>query len=50
MHERRLAGAVMADETDAFAGADMKVDAAEGPDGAEMLFGAVQSDDVRRLP
>ena len=46
MHQRRFAGAVVADEADAFAGADMKVDAVERTDGAEMFFDAVQSDDV----
>ena len=46
MHQRRLAGAIVADETDAFAGADVEVDAAKRANGAEMFFGAVQSDDV----
>ena len=36
----------MADEADAFAGADGEVDAVERADGAEMLFDAVQLDDV----
>jgi hypothetical protein len=46
MHERRFSRAVVADEPDAFAGTDMKVDATERADGAEVFFGAVQPDDV----
>ena len=45
MHQRRLAGAVMADQADAFAGRDDEIDAIERTDGAEMLFDAVQLDD-----
>ena len=45
MHERRLAGAVMADEADAFAGRDGEIDADKRTDGAETLFDAVQSND-----
>ena len=47
VHQRRLAGAVVADEPDAFAGVDREIDAVERADGAEMLFDAVQPDDVR---
>ena len=46
MHQRRLAGAVVPDQPDTFAGADMEVDAVERADGAEMFFGAVQPDDI----
>ena len=42
MHQRRLAGAVVADEADALAGADGEIDAVKRADGAEMLFDAVQ--------
>ncbi len=42
VHQRRLAGAVVADEADALAGADGEVDAVERANGAEMLFDAVQ--------
>ncbi|HMK01531.1 MAG TPA: hypothetical protein VK552_19610, partial [Reyranella sp.] len=41
-----FAGAIVADETDAFAGPDVKIHAGQCANGAEMLFGAVQSDDV----
>src|ERR1700674_5278084 len=47
VHPRRLARPVMADEPDAFAGVDGEVDAVQCADGAEMLFDAVQPDDVR---
>ena len=50
MHQRRLAGAVVADEADAFAGIDGEIDAVERADGAEMLFDAVQLDDVCACP
>ncbi|BCG85079.1 hypothetical protein MesoLj113c_11890 [Mesorhizobium sp. 113-3-9] len=36
----------MADQTDALARPDMKIDPAQRANGAEMFFGAVQSDDV----
>ena len=42
MHQRRLAGAVVADEAEAFAGGDGEVDAGKRADGAETLFDAVQ--------
>ena len=48
VHQRRLAGAVVADEADALAGRDREVDAVERPDGAEMLLDAVQRDDPVR--
>src|ERR1700736_6121333 len=47
VHEGRLARPVMADQADAFAGIDGEVDAIQCADGAEMLFDAVQLDDVR---
>ena len=50
MHQRRLAGAVVADEADAFAGIDGEIDPVERMDGAEMLFDAVQPDDVCACP
>ena len=34
MHQRRLAGAVVADDADAFAFSDRKIDAVQSPDGA----------------
>ena len=46
VHERRLAGAIVADEPDAFPGPDKKVHAVECADGAEMSFDAVQLDDI----
>ena len=36
----------MADEPDAFAGVDGEIDAGKRADGAEMLFDAVQLDDM----
>ena len=37
LDERRLAGAVVADQGDHLAGVDLEVDARERPDGAEAL-------------
>jgi hypothetical protein len=37
MHERRFAGAVMADEAQAGAGIDHEIDAGEGADGAKVF-------------
>ena len=45
MHERRLAGAVMADQSDALAAPDGEIDAVERADGAELHFDAFQVDD-----
>ncbi len=45
VHQRRLAGAVMADEPDAFAGANVEIDAIKRPHGAEMFLGAAEADD-----
>ena len=45
MHERRFAGAVVADEADAFARGDLETDAVKRADGAERLFDAVQFDE-----
>ena len=45
MHQRRLAGAVVADEAEAFARATGEIDARKRADGAETLFDAVQPDD-----
>ena len=50
VHQSRLAGAIVADQTDALAGADMEIDPVQRADGAEMFFGAVQSDDVSVCP
>ena len=44
MHQRRLAGAVVADQAHAFAGATGEIDAGKSADGAEALFDAVQPD------
>ena len=46
MHQRRLAGAVVADQPHAFAGFDAEIDPVERADGAEMFFDAVQLHDV----
>ncbi len=46
MHQRRFAGAVVADEADAFARGDVEADAVERADGAERLFDAVQVDET----
>ncbi|MND04757.1 hypothetical protein D3C83_251710 [compost metagenome] len=45
MHQRRLAGAVVADETEAFSRRAGEVDARKRADGAETSFDAVQLDD-----
>src|SRR5262245_2709456 len=44
MHERRLAGAVMADDADALAFSHREIDAVQSPDGAIGFFDAVQRD------
>ncbi len=49
VHQRRLAGAVVADEPHAFARIDGEIHAVERVDGAEMLFDAAQLHDVRAL-
>ena len=46
MHQRRFAGAVMADQPDALSGVDRKINPCKGTDGAEMLFDAGQPDDI----
>src|SRR3569623_83461 len=46
VHQGRLAGSVVADEADAFAGMDDKVHAIKRANGAETLFDAAQFDDV----
>ena len=46
VHERRLAGPVVADKADAFAALDREIDAVESADGAVMLLDAVQGDDA----
>ena len=46
VHQCRFAGAVMADESEAFARADGEIDTGERADGAELLFDAVQRDDL----
>ena len=46
VHQGRFAGAVVADEADAFARVDREIDAVKRADGAEMLFDAVQRDDI----
>ena len=42
-HQRRLAGAVMADETQALAGTNVEIDAGQSLDGAEALLDTVQA-------
>ena len=49
IHQRRFAGAVVPDKTDAFSLADGEVDSVEGMDGAEMLLDAVQIDNYGLL-
>ena len=46
MHERRFSGPVVADEPDALAAAAGKRDARNSTDGAEILFNAVQPDEI----
>ena len=46
VHQRRLAGAVVADQTDALSALDGKIHAVERVDGAEMLFDAVQLNNI----
>ena len=48
VHQRRLAGAVVADEADAFAGCDGQVHPGKRMNGAEILFDAVQHSQVCR--
>jgi hypothetical protein len=50
LHERRLAGAVVADEPDALAGRDVEVDAFESAHGAEVLLDVAQLDSARSDP
>ena len=50
MHQRRFAGAVVADEPQAFAGGDGEIDAGKRADGAETLFDAVQPYDRFSCP
>ncbi len=45
MHQRRLAGAVMADDADAFAPNNGEVDAVQGPDGAVGFLDAGEIDE-----
>src|ERR1700751_3894485 len=45
MHQRRFAGAVMADEADALSGIDGKINPGERANGAEMLFDAGPTDE-----
>ena len=45
MHEGGLAGAIVPNQPDAFAGATEEIDPCKRMDGAETLFDAVQFDD-----
>ena len=45
MHQRRLAGAVVADDADAFPRRDTKIDAVQSPDGAVGFFDAFEVDE-----
>ena len=45
VHQRRLAGAVVADQPDAFAAPDGEIDAVERANGAELNFDALQVND-----
>ena len=44
MHKSGLAGAIVADQSKAFASGDVEVDPGQGTDGTERFFDAVQSD------
>jgi hypothetical protein len=46
VHERRFAGAVMADEPDALAGIHGEINVCKRTHGAEMLLDAVQRDGI----
>ena len=47
MHQGRLAGAVMADDADAFACTDREIDAVQSADSAEGFLDAVEVDERR---
>jgi hypothetical protein len=44
MHQRRLAGTVVADKAEALAPSNREINAGKGADGAERLSDAVQTD------
>ena len=49
MHQRRLAGAVVTDDADTFAGAKRKIGAVQGPDGAVGFFDTNEIDESARV-
>ena len=50
MHQRRFAGAVMANQPDALSNVNSKINPRKRADGAEVLFDAVQSNDIQGRP
>ena len=50
MHQRRFARTVMAHKPNTFSDVDSEINPGKRADGAEMLFDAVQSDDIYGCP